>query len=140
MKISKQSWHYRFNSFTQSGFDIRAETKVFTTCTYIRTTIRSFFQFTWMTFVLLALASMAAIILGSAVYLPVALIFGLSIPDMVVPFAGIVYVVGLIALAQFLYAKFFQEKLSERRERKLSLLRQAAADKKDGICTIVEFE
>jgi len=140
MKISKQSWHYRFNSFTQAKFDNRVELGVFTTCSYIRTTIRSFFQFAWMAAIVVLMVGLLGTVVGSGIYLPIALAFSLPIAEVVYPFAFATYFLIVCAGGQLLFHHYIEPKLYERRERKLGLIRQAMEDKKAGICTIVEFE
>lgn len=140
MKVSKSSWHYRFNDYFQSNFAYRAERSTFTTCTYIRTTIRTFFQATAATAFVSMLILMLILILGSAVYWPVAAIFGLPLAKFTVPFAVGTYCAIGAASIVLLYEKKLKPKLEARREQKLSLLRQAVLDRKEGICTIVRFE
>lgn len=140
MKVSKSSWHYRFNDYFQSNFSYRASRSTFTTCTYIRTTIRTFFQALATVLFLGATLCMLGVIFGSAIYWPVAVIFGLTLAKFTVPFAIITYAAVIAVGAGILYDKKLKPKLEARREQKLSLLRQAVIDRKEGICTIVRFD
>lgn len=140
MKISKDSWHYRFNDYIQSDFGYRAEREVFTTCTYIRTTIRTMFEAAFKLSLILFFVTLGALVVGSAIYLPIAKLFALPLLGFVEPFAGVTYAVITALLLGTGYEKFLKPALERRREQKISLLRQAMKDKKEGICTIVEFE
>ncbi len=140
MKVSKSSWHYRLNDYFQSNFAHRAERSTFTTCTYIRTTIRTFLQALVVILLSGFALSMLALIFGSAIYLPIAAIFGFAILDFTVPFAVVVYGAIVSVSIVLLYEKKLKPKLEARREQKMSLLRQAVLDRKEGICTIVRFE
>lgn len=140
MKISKQSWHYRFNNYVQDGFASRVRHDTFTTCTYVRTTIASLFTGLFKLLTLLIMLGVTVAFICSGIYLPVALGFGLPIAE---PFNvfGVVFWIGFVAgVGVYVHERYFKEKLAVRRERKLDLLRQAMADKKAGVCTIVEFE
>lgn len=140
MKVSKSSWHYRFNDYFQNNFSYRASRSTFTTCTYIRTTIRTFLQASVTILFLGGLLCILGVVLGSAIYWPVAVIFGLTLAKFTVPFAIITYAAVIAVGAAILYDKKLKPKLEARREQKLSLLRQAVIDRKEGICTIVRFD
>lgn len=140
MKVSKSSWHYRFNDYFQSSFSVRARNETFTTCTYIRTTIRTFFQALSVVVFLGAILAILGMVFGSAIYWPVAVIFGLTLAKFTVPFALITYAAVIVVGSTILYDKKLKPKLEARREQKLSLLRQAVIDRKEGVCTIVRFD
>lgn len=144
MKISKDSWHYRLNDIIQGySFRDRARNRKFTTCTYIRTTVRSLIQGLLYAVLLVALALGAGALIGLMLYVPLAAVSGWVIhPGFIVPAVvgwgwaaifGIVWVFGKIG-------PYIRERLSDRYERKLSILEQRVKDGKEGICTIVEVE
>lgn len=140
MKISKQSWHYRFNNYVQDGFASRVRHDTFTTCSYIRTTIASAFTGLFKLFIIFMLSLFLATLVGSGVYLPFAVGFGLPLTEPFNVFGVIFWFFAVLLLAAYVYESFIKERLAERREKKLNVLRQAMADQKAGICTIVEFE
>lgn len=143
MQISKNAWHYNLNSSIQGWpFIDRAHGRKFTTCTYIRTTIRSVLQVVAsgvgiISFILLALG-----LFLNAAWFPLALLLDLPYIKELAPMAGAVWVIGIVGLLVQLVSwlmENFGAKLSERQERKLNLLEQRIKDGKEGICTIVEI-
>lgn len=142
MQISTTAWHYRLNTNVQSySFDDRIRARRFTTCTYIRTTIRSMFQLLFTIAVIVALGVAAIGLVLNAVWVPLAIWLDLPFDKNQLPPAAIFWVVltglGIINLV-IAISKPLRAKLSERHEKKLSLLEQRIKDGKEGICTIVE--
>lgn len=140
MQISKNSWHYRFNNYVQDGFASRVRHETFTTCTYIRTTIASAFAGLFKLLVILLLGGFALTVLCSGVYLPFAVGFALPLNEPVTVFGAVFWGFATLFLVAYVYERFVKDRLADRREKKLNLLRQAMADQKAGICTIVEFK
>lgn len=138
MKISKQAWHYRLNSSVQGWqFEDRAQGRKLTTCTYIRTTLRSVLQRIFEAFWIFLAVVVIITGLCCALYLPVAAVFGLAIPAGVKVAGTIIWsasgTAGIIILLQLL-----GQRLLKREESKLSILEQRIKDGREGICTIVE--
>jgi sterol desaturase/sphingolipid hydroxylase (fatty acid hydroxylase superfamily) len=139
MQISKSSWHYRFNAWMQESFQSRSRNEIFTTCSYIRTTIFSgiigFFK------LLMSLLGVIFVIWAvvGVVYLPF-LIFG-SVGEVEPLIVGGVIGWGAIGIV---VACIVADKLTPfwqaRKERKIALLKQAMLDNKAGICTIIEYK
>lgn len=142
MKISKKSWHYRLNNNIQGySFVDRIASRRFTTCTYIRTTIRSMFQTLFAVSLMTALAVVAAAMLINAVWIPLAIWLDLPYIHKLIPAAVVFWLIVVAIGAIYLFStveKRLKAKLSERHEKKLSLLEQRIKDGKEGICTIVE--
>ncbi len=140
MKISKHSWHYRFNSFVS---DSSVKFRTHTTCSYIRTTIVNMLVATMMCI----FACSGVLAVGSAVlsgiYYPIALVFGLPLATKIVELAIGFWIILLGAGVCFLFIVLLEkakDRLAQRKlDRELSLLLQAAEDRKQGVCTIVEF-
>lgn len=142
MQISKNSWHYRFNSQIQGySFRDRAAGRKFTTCTYIRTTLRSLSQGIAYTVLGALFAGLVLLYLYCMVQVPVAWLFGFEImKGALVPcfigWAGVA-MFSLWALVLYIH-DLVRPGLNARHERKLSLLEQRIKDGREGICTIVE--
>ncbi len=139
MQISKSSWHYRFNAWMQESFKSRSRNEIFTTCSYIRTTIFSFIvglvKLLWIALAVI----LAVIIVAGIVYLPF-LIFGSvgKVEPLIV--GGIIGWGGLLMAGVALLADKLTPFWQERKERKIAALKQAMLDNKAGICTIVEYK
>jgi hypothetical protein len=142
MQISKNSWHYRLNEKAQSySFEDRVRNRRFTTCTYIRTTIRSMFQVAFMVAVLLALTVAVVGIILNALWTPLAIWLGLPLIKSFITLAVVTWFGVCLAGAAYIFSHFskiVRTKMSERYDKKLSLLEQRIKDGKEGICTIVE--
>lgn len=139
MQISKSSWHFRFNAWMQESFRSRSRNEIFTTCSYIRTTIFSFIVgFVKLLWIALA-ATLAVIIVAGIVYIPF-LIFGSvgKVEPLIV--GGIIGWGGLLIAGVALLADKLTPFWQERKERKIAALKQAMLDNKAGICTIVEYK
>lgn len=144
MKISKDSWHYRVNDKIQGySFRDRARGRKFTTCTYIRTTMRSLLQGLLYAILLVLLAVAAGTMIGMMLYVPLAAVTGWGVSHhMIIPCVvgwGWLFILG-IAWVCSKVGPMIRERLSDRYERKLSILEQRVKDGKEGICTIVEVE
>lgn len=139
MQISKSSWHYRFNAWMQESFKSRSRNEIFTTCSYIRTTIFSFIvslvKLLWIALGII----LAVIIVAGIVYIPF-LIFGSvgKVEPLIV--GGIIGWGGLLIAGVALLADKLTPFWQERKERKIAVLKQAMLDNKAGICTIVEYK
>lgn len=143
MQISKDSWHYRLNDYAQANFAFRARTELFTTCSYIRTTIFSLILRLIVCGWIGALSFIGLIFLASAVYFTVGLLGYYPIDkDLATPGAILMIMTAFFCIIATLtvIVDYLSPRLKAYKERKQSLLRQALQDKKDGICTIVEFE
>ena len=143
MKISKKSWHYRYNAYIQPSFERRMQRELITTCEYVRTTIFS----TLCNIVQLWLFSVFIFAIGvlgvTALGVPVALLFGVSLPEVWIAIAlcmwSIILSIG-IAVAGAHISEYLRHKAHGRREERQSLLRQTLQDRKNGICTIITLE
>lgn len=142
MKISKQAWHYRFNSYVQGfSFEDRADNRRLTTCSYIRTTMRSFFQKFAEYLFYTALAIVMLFYTVNAIYVPIAAILGFTLAPASIGCAVAAWLFIFFFLLVFVVNKYsgvIKAALSARQQNKLSLLEQRIQDGKDGICTIVE--
>lgn len=142
MKIAKQSWHYRLNDSIQGySFVDRLRGRKMTTCSYIRTTIRSMLQ---LIAAVIGLAFLGGIVLAftlNALYVPLAIFFDLPLhkTQLLPAFMGMLMTVAalVITLLECFKGKL-RKALSVRQEKQLSLLEQRIKDGKEGICTIVE--
>lgn len=142
MQVSKKSWHYRFNSQLQgSSFRDRVGSRKYTTCTYIRTTLRSIAQAGLYTFLGLLALSIVLIIFANMIYVPLAAIVGW---DFAKGMVGVCIVgwfwatVLVCSLAWNTHKARIKKLLGAREARNLTLLEQRIKDGKEGICTIVE--
>lgn len=139
MQISKSSWHYRFNAWMQESFSSRSRNEIFTTCSYIRTTIFSFLIGVLKLLICILSAIVVVDVVVGIIYLPF-LIFGTvgEVEPLVV--GGIIGwgVIGIViaAIVADKLTPFWQA----RKERKIAMLKQAMLDNKAGICTIVEYK
>lgn len=142
MKISKNSWHYRFNKHVQSGFDWRVATTVMTTCSYVRTTIFSFLA-EIVKLLLIAIAVFSGLaLLGCMTVAPVLHFLGFFVGDALAVGVGAwLSTLGFIVITTVcVLIEKGGDKYRIYRNKRQSLLRQTLQDKRDGICTIVEFE
>lgn len=144
MQISKDSWHFKLNKTVNTEFESNViEGKVYTTCSYIRTTAFSILKSAFMLFVALFMAGFALTMLSGMVVMPLALAMGnKDVPDpiMILGFVGWAFII-LISLGHIGSAiGRWNDRRAEAREEKASLLNQALKDRKDGICTIVTFK
>jgi len=77
MQISQNSWHFRLNMNVQGGaFYDKLLHRQLTTCTYIRTTLRSLVQGASFALFVVLFTTMALAMALNALYSPLALIFG----------------------------------------------------------------
>lgn len=136
MNISKASWHYRFNDRVRP---LPLDSRVFTTCSYIRFTLWNMLGMLIAGLLTLTMAGWILTVVGSAIALPFVYLLGLEIPT----FVGFFGVVGWLILGVALvsiFVEYLMEKYKEKRkEKELGLLLQAAEDRKKGVCTLVEF-
>ena len=140
MKISSKSWHYKLIDFMDGDIGRKIAKGQVTTCSYIWAIIKSIFQALFAIFVACIALFILGLLAGSAVLLPIALYFGVPVVEHVVVFATITYGAGLVGLITWLYETKIKDWSGQRREKKLSLLRQRMLDGKEGICTILEVE
>ena len=145
MKISKNSWHYKLgNSNGSYAFQERCHDNAHTTCTYIRGVANAMFRVTASLVFAIAVLIFALVVLASMVTVPVAIAIGVPLLNnsllgaMVAPclVGWMAVVTGLLG---YLLA-WITDKMAARHKVKVSLLKQAALDKKEGICTLVRFE
>lgn len=145
MKISKNSWHYKLgNSNGSYAFQERCHDNAHTTCTYIRGVANAMFRVTASVVFLLAAFIFAVIVLASMLTVPTAIALGIPILNnsllgaMVAPclVGWMAVVIGLLGYLLM----WITDKMEARHKAKVSLLKQAALDKKEGICTLVRFE
>lgn len=139
MQISKSSWHYCFNSWMQDSFKYRARNDVFTTCSYIRTTIFSAIVGLFKIFAMILAVFVAIWMVAGVVYLPF-FVFGTvgELPPLVV--GGIMGWSFLAIVAVACLMDKLSPYLKRRKEKRIALLKQAMLDKSAGICTIIDFE
>lgn len=145
MKISKNSWHYKLgNSNGSYAFQWRCLSDSHTTCTYIRGVVNAMFRVTASVIFLLAVFIFAVLMLASMITVPVAIAMSILILKssllgaMVAP-CLVGWMAVVIGLLGYLLA-FVTDKLADIHMAKVSLLKQARLDKKEGICTLVRFE
>lgn len=143
MQISNKAWHYRLNMSVQGGvFYDKIRNRQLTTCTYIRTTVRSLFQGASFAIFLTFLFGMALAMALNAVWVPLAFLFGWPmVAAQVIPAGCLWFLIGAGFVLMLLGAigKRIRAKLDDRHERKLTILEQRIKDGKEGICTIVEL-
>lgn len=142
MKISKMSWHYKLNENTQGySFVDRVCGRKLTTCSYIRTTLRSMLQLLAVIVGVSVFGSIAIAFVLNGLYVPLAIFFDFPLDkgQLIPAFMSWLMLCALLVMALFEHFKGrLRAKLSARREKQLSLLEQRIKDGKDGICTIVE--
>lgn len=139
MQISKSSWHYRFNAWMQESFSSRSRNEIFTTCSYIRTTIFSMIVGVLKLLYLVVGAAFVILTAVGVIYLPF-LVFGEvgKVEPLIV--SGIVGWGFLLLLATLYTVDKLTPWCEARKERRIALLKQAMLDKKAGICTIIEYQ
>ena len=143
MKISKKSWHYRLNNAMQTKWEQQVERNVFTTCSYIRVTGLSVLGALAAASGLIVMIAFVISMICSTIALPIMLLSGSAIPTIVGPFGTVGWLllfVMLVDRAVRYICKRFNSWSDDRRMKRISLLQQAAEDRRNGICTIVEFE
>ncbi|MDX9668677.1 hypothetical protein [Pseudomonas sp. P8_250] len=142
MQISKSSWHYRLNEKAQGySFVDRVRSRRFTTCTYIRTTIRSTLLAAFFIAALATIFLVASGLVVNALFTPIAILLGMPFIKLLVVPALITWSAVCLAAVAYLFSHFskiIRAKMSERYDKKLTLLEQRIKDGKEGICTIVE--
>lgn len=136
MKISTRSWHYRFNAkIQQDKFIDRVKCNRHTTCSYIRTTIYSAFQGLWFIFIMCLIVLLAGSLVGSAVWVPISILFLSGTPTgIVLALAVIVWVLIAFGLAVLTW-KFMKHRFTQREP---NLFVQAIKDHHGKFCTRVE--
>ncbi|MNC48139.1 hypothetical protein D3C75_972370 [compost metagenome] len=142
MKISTESWHYRLNKSAQGySFVDRLKERRLTTCSYIRTTIRSIIQKLFVAFLIVVACGAGGIFTLNAFYAPLAMVFGWPVSPGNIVIAVVAWV-WIVIIGVGVTLKYFEDdiraKLSARRTKQLNLIEQRIKDGKDGICTIVE--
>lgn len=141
MKISKQSWHYRFNSHISES---SVQNRTHTTCSYIRATIVNMLVAALMLILSCGILLMMGSLVLTGIYYPIALLFGLPLTAKIVELASIFWLVVVLAGICFLFVVLWEKakaKYDQRKvDRELSLLLQAAEDRKNRVCSVVEFE
>lgn len=147
MKISKDSWHYRFNNFNNDNFDYRFNKGVYTTCSYIRTTIASFFAFGFKCFAILCALAFVLWIVGSMIYVPAMVYLGATSINELLAVPCIVGWVAVIVVLAVLFANQVKEwihnlsaKLDDRPTKEPNVFVQAIIDKHNKFCTRVIAE
>lgn len=143
MKISKASWHYRFNRLVQGdAFVDRARRGQFTTCSYIRTIIFSVIAGITKAVVCAILGALVATAAVSAIVVPILVWFtGIQPAE---PFVGMaVFMWGVVALILVVVtAKLTKDRLKRvnwsRKPKEPNLFIQAIKDKHNKFCTRVE--
>lgn len=151
MNISTKSWHYR----TINRFGTRTAKNKFnygchTTCTYIRALIWSMFMAVFFGVFIALLSALAITIISCTVFFPFSFLESNSYMDIFnkdsyYHFIAVFGIVGwgLISLTSFTFAIVaIGDWLKSRKpnaEVQAGLIRQAYADKVDGICTLVKL-
>lgn len=139
MQISKSSWHYRFNDWMQDSFKWRTNKEIFTTCSYIRTTIFSLIVGLFKLFAIALAVGVGGWLLVGVAYLPF-FAFG-SVGELEPLVVGGVLGWGIIGVVlSCIVADKLTPFWQARKERKIALLKQAMLDNKAGICTIIEYK
>lgn len=142
MKISRNSWHYRYNQYVRDDWRFRAHLETFTTCSYIRTTMFTVLvHLMQLGFIAVTIGALLAFTLLLSV--PVLAISGFVFPaDLLgaslAAWIGIGSLIGVLLFA-FVSSQIEKAYIKAKRKRQ-TLLSQALQDRKDGICTIVDFE
>lgn len=137
MKISKAAWHYRFNNTVK---ETQLATRVFTTCSYIRFTLLNMLGLAVSFSALALVAAWALVVIGSMLYLPIALLLALPVVKTVATAGVVGWIITGVALFAIGVEKLQVKYKAHRKEKELGLLLQAAEDRKNGVCTLVEFE
>lgn len=144
MKISRNSWHYRFNTHVQGvNFPYRMRNNVVTTCDYIRTTL---FSLAAEAVILLFTAVVASACIFAVLCMTVGLIaplLGFFIPaDVIVVGISMWAAIGITILVGVFFAlvETSSQAYTAYKHRRQDLLRQSLEDYKNGICTIVTVE
>lgn len=145
MKISKSSWHYRFNKFMDDDFTYEFSEGQFTTCSYIRATIGSMFTALFKSVVLMIFGAFGLFFVGSMIGVPIVVFLG-KVPY---ELSAILCIVGWAFAAAgllVLFAKQVQEWMKARRsktgavKKEPSVFVQAIIDKHNRFCTLVTAE
>lgn len=146
MKISKDSWHYRFNDFSNDNFSYRFSKGQYTTCSYIRTTIASTFASLFKGFVILCMLAMVLGIVGSMIVVPFMIFMGSMPPELPTVTCVVAWVFTVAALIILLigqtkeWIQNLEFKTSDRPTKEPSVFVQAIIDKHNKFCTRVIAE
>lgn len=143
MKISSQSWHYRFNRLVQGhSFSERARRGQFTTCSYIRTIIFSMISGATKALVVAIISALLATAIISAIVVPILVWFTSVQPaEPFVGFAVFMWIVVAVVLL-FITTKYTKDAIKKvnwtRKPKEPNLFIQAIKDKHNKFCTRVE--
>lgn len=146
MKISKASWHYRFNRFVQrEDFRYNIEAGRYTTCRYVRTTAHSVLKSVVLTIGAIAIAVVLLFMLFSMFNVPYQYMFGnsagLEEKDIVAAVVCWFMVFAVSATSTVTEIKKYMNKRSSTlKPKQRSVFTQAIIDQHDKICTRVEVE
>lgn len=140
MKISNQSLHYRFNKLVQgNNFVDRVYGKRFTTCSYVRTTLFSLMKGGVNCLLFLILACFAVFVVGSAVGVPLIIMFSTYVPaDPFIGVCGIIWVLVVLFLLNSLFGQIRKRMKDSFRRYEPNVFVQAIRDKHNKFCTRVE--
>jgi hypothetical protein len=143
MNISKNSWHYkavdRFGTRTaKNKFDLGCHT----TCTYIRAVTWSLIAALWFSAIMLVFIAFIVGTVVSMIAAPIQLIMGVVFEKGT--WAAFAYAFGAAGwgITSAVLILFIVTIIRDRQpsaEEKASLIKQAYADKVDGICTLVKL-
>lgn len=158
MNISRKAWHYRFMAKFGSDnlkYQLRNETKTYTTCTYIRALLATMFSLGVFCTSVLAVVLVAIGLVVCMGFMAFTLVTAGALPPeptvaLVIGFIGWMFVVvlgGMLIL--YILTGWVSDLISKKaadHRRKARLKKQepgvfkaALKDRKDGICTIVKF-
>ena len=145
MKIAKTSWHYRFNRFNNENFEDRFNYGMYTTCSYIRTTLASMFSALFKCCVLLVVACFILGMLGSMIVVPILIFMGTTPPELPTIVCAICwsFTIGALLILLAGQIKEWVENLkykSARPKKEPNVFVQAVIDKHNKFCTLVTAE
>lgn len=144
MKITKDSWHYRFNNWQNAMFEYHFDTGRYTTCSYIRTTIGSAFSAFFKGLTALCFLGIFLFIAGSMLIVPAMVFMGQMPPEMpavvCVTSWAIAAFVLLILFVRYTTEWFESRRNSSSQSKEPNVFVQAIIDKHNKYCTRVTAE
>lgn len=143
MNISKKSWHYKLiERFGTRSANNKFDYGCHTTCTYIRALAWSIIAAIWFCTIMLLLLGFVIGCIVSMIAVPIQFMMGVVFEKgtwsaFAYIFGSLGWCVALIISALFIINIITRNLPSD--EQKASLIKQAYADKVDGICTLVKL-
>ena len=154
MDISRKDWHYKFimkHGHTDTRWAMRATNKKYTTCTYIRAFLYALLNASMFALSVAFFVCFVLFMAGSGVYFAFmclslgaippepTFVLGAGLAFWLITFAGLVlYILTKLAKGITTAYEWFVGR-QQVKARKKSLAKQAYEDKKNGVCTLVNF-